>query len=107
MRRRHAVLVVVALAVLACSVSFATPATLHVGVGGSGSSCTSGRPCSITTALAKATAGDMICMHAGTYRVNNLAFRNAGTARNVITIGDCSDCVVTFQNPGATSIFNP
>ena len=46
----------------------ATGNTWYTAVGGSGTSCTSGSPCTLTEALSKATNGDTVDLAAGTYQ---------------------------------------
>ncbi|MCB1053443.1 MAG: right-handed parallel beta-helix repeat-containing protein [Acidobacteria bacterium] len=58
----------------------------YVSPTGSGSTCSSGAPCSLATAIGSAQAGDHIWLADGTYFVGDFSFGQAGTSPNPIVL---------------------
>jgi hypothetical protein len=88
------------LVLVSCSPLFAS--TYYVGVAGSGSICSSGSPCSMSTGLGKLAAGDTLIVNDGTYQgaSSMISQPPSGTSGSYITIKAANDggAIIDGQN---------
>jgi uncharacterized repeat protein (TIGR02543 family) len=100
----------VVLAIAGTPVS-ANVTTWYAAVGGSGTSCTTGSPCTLTEALSEATTGDTIDLAAGTYQpasgtsftiAISLTIQPTTTGTTVILKGNGSTVLLVNSSVAAT-----
>jgi hypothetical protein len=83
---------------LVASVNVAEATTRYVSPSGSGSTCSSGTPCSLTTGLTATVAGDTLILKNGTYNTGEFTPPNSGTAsaRITMTAENCHQAILNY-----------
>jgi len=76
----------------------ASAATLDVAPSGSGSACTPGSPCALSTANANAQPGDVIRMAPGTYSTSIAPARNGTSGGRISYVGNLANPATTVVN---------
>ncbi|MGI9303785.1 MAG: choice-of-anchor Q domain-containing protein [Gammaproteobacteria bacterium] len=90
--------------VVAATPSIAEAATRHVTDSGRGSACTQSRPCSLSTAVSDASAGDTIRVHSGIYTAA-VEIRKSGQPESPIIIEGVAGAVITSPNRNSNGAF--
>jgi Putative Ig domain len=98
------------LTILALFVCISAHATnYYASASGSGSGCTIGSPCTLTTALTHGTGGDMILLNKGDTFTGTFTYSNSGSSGNPIIItdyGNGNNPIIDGSGSTTANVFN-